>query len=49
MAPFHDFDSKVPADVKTELDQIKADIISGKITIAVEGTAEGVLNHSALA
>ncbi len=34
LAPFHDFDSKVPAELKTELDQIKADIISGKITIA---------------
>jgi len=33
IAPFHDFESKVPADVKSELDQIKADIISGKITI----------------
>lgn len=34
LAPFHDFDSKVSAATKTELDQIKADIISGKITIA---------------
>jgi basic membrane protein A len=34
LAPFHDFDSKVPAATKTELDQIKADIISGKIKIA---------------
>ncbi len=33
LAPFHDFDSKVPANVKSELDQIKADIISGKIAI----------------
>ncbi|TDW15315.1 BMP family lipoprotein [Kribbella kalugense] len=33
IAPFHDFDSKIPADVKSELDTIKADIISGKITI----------------
>lgn len=33
LAPFHDFDSKVPAATKTELDSIKADIISGKITI----------------
>jgi len=33
LAGFHDFDSKVPADVKSELDQIKADIISGKITV----------------
>lgn len=33
LAPFHDFDSKVSAATKSELDQIKADIISGKITI----------------
>jgi basic membrane protein A len=33
LAPFHDFDSKVPADLKTGLDQVKADIISGKITL----------------
>ena len=33
LAPFHDFDSKVSADTKKELDQIKADIISGKIKV----------------
>ncbi len=33
LAPFHDFDSQVSADTKAELDQIKADIISGKIVI----------------
>ena len=33
LAPFHQFESKVPAELKTELDTIKADIISGKITI----------------
>lgn len=33
LAPFHDFDSKVPANVKSELDQIKSDIESGKIQI----------------
>ena len=33
LAPFHDFDSKVPSDLKAELDQVKADIISGKIKI----------------
>ncbi|MGW6201964.1 BMP family lipoprotein [Kribbella sp. NPDC055110] len=33
LAPFHEFDSKIPADVKSELDQIKTDIISGKITV----------------
>ena len=34
LAPFHDFDSKVPAELKSELDALKADIISGKIKIA---------------
>jgi len=33
LAPFHDFDSKVPSDLKSQLDQVKADIISGKINI----------------
>ncbi|HET9128568.1 MAG TPA: BMP family ABC transporter substrate-binding protein [Propionibacteriaceae bacterium] len=33
LAPFHDFDSKIPAAVKSDLNTIKADIISGKITI----------------
>nr|WP_020392506.1 BMP family ABC transporter substrate-binding protein [Kribbella catacumbae] len=33
LAPFHEFDSKVPAELKTELDQIKADIIGGKIVL----------------
>jgi basic membrane protein A and related proteins len=33
LAPFHDFDSKVPAELKSELDALKADILSGKITI----------------
>jgi basic membrane protein A and related proteins len=33
LAPFHDFESKVPANLKSELDKVKADIISGKIVI----------------
>jgi basic membrane protein A len=33
LAPFHNFDSKVPQTLKTELDQVKADIQSGKIAI----------------
>jgi basic membrane protein A len=33
LAPFHDFESKVPAELKSELDALKADIIGGKITI----------------
>jgi basic membrane protein A and related proteins len=33
LAPFNDFDGKVPAELKTELDTLKADIIGGKIKI----------------
>ena len=33
LSPFNEFDAKVPAELKTELDTIKADIISGKIKI----------------
>lgn len=31
LAPFHDWDSKVSADTKAELDKIKADIIAGTL------------------
>ena len=34
LAPFHDFESKLPEGLVAELDQVKADIISGAITIA---------------
>jgi basic membrane protein A len=33
LAPYHDFDSKVNAALKAEIDQLKADIIAGKITV----------------
>ena len=33
LAPFHQFDSKVPAELKSELDKVKTDITSGKIKI----------------
>ena len=33
MAPFHDFDSQVPADLKTELDAAKAALIDGSLTV----------------
>jgi basic membrane protein A len=33
LSAFHEFDSKVPAELKTELEQLKTDIIGGKITI----------------
>ncbi|MCU1516310.1 MAG: hypothetical protein JWQ75_1031 [Pseudarthrobacter sp.] len=33
LAPFHGFDAQVPADLKSELDQIKKDIIDGKLKV----------------
>ena len=33
LASFHEFDSKVSAELKTELAKVKADIGSGKIVI----------------
>jgi basic membrane protein A len=33
LAPYHEFDSKVPADLKSEVDQLKQDIISGKVPV----------------
>ena len=33
IAPFHDYESKVPADLQGELDTIKAGIIDGSITV----------------
>ena len=36
LAPFHDFDSKVPAALKSELAQVKAGIVDGSIKIATK-------------
>jgi basic membrane protein A len=33
LAPFHDLDSAVPADLKAELETIKAGIIDGSISV----------------
>jgi basic membrane protein A len=33
LAPYHEFDSKIPAELKTEIDKIKADIIAGTIKL----------------
>ena len=33
LAPYHDFDSKIDAGLKAEVEQLKADIISGKIKV----------------
>ena len=34
LAPFHSFDSQVPADLKAEIEQLKADIISGAVKVS---------------
>ena len=39
LAPYHDFASKVPASLQSELAQLKADIISGKIKPATKSPA----------
>lgn len=33
IAPYHEFDSKIPAELKAEVEQLKADIIAGKIKV----------------
>ncbi|HEX6969761.1 MAG TPA: BMP family ABC transporter substrate-binding protein [Micromonosporaceae bacterium] len=33
LAPYHEFDSKVPAELKAEIEQLKADIIAGKVEV----------------
>jgi basic membrane protein A len=33
LAPYHEFDSKVPAELKAEVDKIKADVSSGAIKV----------------
>ena len=38
LAPYHDLDSKVPADVKTKMTQVTTDIVSGKTKTGWSGT-----------
>ncbi len=33
LAPYHDFDSKIPADLKGEVDKLKQDIIAGTVKV----------------
>jgi basic membrane protein A len=33
LAPYHEYDSKIPAALKAEVDQLKQDIISGAVTV----------------
>ena len=39
LAPFHNFDSTVPAALKSELAQVKAGIVNGSIKIATKSPA----------
>jgi basic membrane protein A len=41
LAPFHNFDSKVPSALKSELDSVKQDITSGKIKITSPSQPKG--------
>lgn len=34
VTPFHEFEDKIPADIKADLEQIRADIVSGKIVVS---------------
>lgn len=34
LAPYHDLDSKVPAELKSEIDKLKQDIISGAVKVS---------------
>ncbi|MCL2490882.1 MAG: BMP family ABC transporter substrate-binding protein, partial [Propionibacteriaceae bacterium] len=34
IAPFHNFDSKIPQDVKDKVTQLQQDIISGKLVVS---------------
>ncbi len=34
LAAYHDFDAKIPAEVKTEIEKLKADIIAGTVKVA---------------
>ena len=33
LAPYHDFDAQIPADLKTEIDDLKADLTDGTLTV----------------
>jgi len=39
LAPFHTFDSKIPASLKSELAQVKAGIVNGSIKVATKSPA----------
>ena len=38
LAPYHDLDSKVPADVKSKMTQVISDVVGGKTKTGWSGT-----------
>ena len=34
LSPYHDLDAKIPADLKAQVDQLKADIASGTVKVS---------------
>ena len=38
LAPYHDLDSAVPSDLKSEIDQLKKDISSGTVKVEKRGS-----------
>ncbi len=41
LAPYHDFDSTIPAELKTKIDDLKAQIISGDIKVESTNSPQG--------
>jgi basic membrane protein A len=34
IAPFHEFEDDVPADLKDEIQKVRADLVTGEITVS---------------
>ena len=43
LAPYHDFESKVPAELNTKIEELKAQIIDGTITVESTNSPQGWL------
>ena len=40
LAPYHDWETKLPADVKAAVDKAKADVIAGTVTVPTAPPAQ---------
>jgi basic membrane protein A len=41
LAPYHDLDSRVPADVKAKITQVTGDVVAGRARTGWSGTPTG--------